>query len=144
MNTTKSKLISSLLILTLCVTMFVGSTYAWFTDSAVSAGNKIQAGTLDVALEVLNKTSGDWEPVEDDEPLFNYSLWEPGYTEATVLKVKNEGSLALKWNANLVSYVPINEKLAKVIDVYVQMRIQHVKKWLPGTEKELCMTSLTI
>ena len=47
---TKRALVLSLLSMLLCVSMLVGSTYAWFTDTATTAVNKIQAGTLDVAL----------------------------------------------------------------------------------------------
>jgi predicted ribosomally synthesized peptide with SipW-like signal peptide len=35
--------------------MLIGSTFAWFTDSVTSAGNKIQSGTLKVDLELLDK-----------------------------------------------------------------------------------------
>ena len=44
------KFLKSALSLLLCVSMLIGSTFAWFTDSVTSAGNKIQAGTLDVQL----------------------------------------------------------------------------------------------
>jgi len=62
MNTkrsTKSALISSLLILTLCVSMMVGTTYAWFTDTVTSGSNKIVAGTLDVQLLMKTDSAGD-------------------------------------------------------------------------------------
>ena len=90
MNTTKSKLLSSLLILTLCVTMFVGSTYAWFTDSVTSAGNKIQAGTLDVGLLHYDKDAGTWIEISDSkEAIFAYENWEPGYMQVKMLEVVN-------------------------------------------------------
>lgn len=116
-NTTKSKLLSSLLILVLCVTAFFGSTYAWFTDSVTSTGNKIVAGELKVDLEVLE--NGQWHSIKNSkEALFNYDKWEPGYTDVTILKVENEGTLALKWNAQFVSDAALTG-LADVIDVYV-------------------------
>ncbi len=34
----------------MCVSMLVGTTFAWFTDTASTGVNKIQAGTLDVQL----------------------------------------------------------------------------------------------
>jgi len=116
---TKSKLISSLLVLCLCVTMFVGSTYAWFTDSVTSVGNKIQSGTLKVDLEVLNDAGTEWKSIkESKDPLFTYDKWEPGYTDVTILKIENEGTLALKWFAKFVSSEDLGI-LADVIDVYV-------------------------
>ena len=47
---TKRALILSLLSMLLCVSMLVGSTYAWFTDTATTGVNKILAGNLDVKL----------------------------------------------------------------------------------------------
>ncbi len=49
-KSTKRALLSSVVALLLCFSMLLGTTFAWFTDSATSAGNKIQAGTLDVQL----------------------------------------------------------------------------------------------
>ena len=47
---TKSALFSSVVALLLCFTMLLGTTFAWFTDSASTSVNKIQAGTLDIQL----------------------------------------------------------------------------------------------
>ena len=117
-KSTKRALLMSGLALIMCVAMLAGSTFAWFTDSVTSAGNKIQAGTLKLDLELLND-AGVFESIKDNrDPLFNYNRWEPGYTEVKVLKVENEGSLALKWVAKFTSQKELS-KLAEVIDVYV-------------------------
>ena len=49
---TKRALLTSVMALVMCVVMLVGTTFAWFTDTASTAVNKIQAGNLDVALEM--------------------------------------------------------------------------------------------
>ena len=117
-KSTKRVLISSVLSLVLCVVMLIGTTFAWFTDSVTSAGNKIQAGTLKIDLELLDKETG-WVSIKEEKtPIFDYSLWEPGYTDVKILKVENEGSLALKWMAKFVSENELSI-LANVIDVYV-------------------------
>ena len=117
---TKRALLSSVLALFLCFAMLIGSTFAWFTDSVTSSGNKIMSGTLEVDLELLDKTSGEWKSIKEDETaLFNYEKWEPGYTEVKMLKVENEGTLALKWKAKFVSSSELGI-LADVIDVYVR------------------------
>ena len=117
-KSTKRALLLSALSLLVCVSMLVGSTFAWFTDSVTSAGNKIQAGTLKVDLELLDK-DGKWKSIkESNAPIFNYDKWEPGYTDVKILKVENEGNLALKWYAKFVSANEISI-LADVIDVYV-------------------------
>lgn len=119
---TRHALLTSLMALLLCFTMLLGTTYAWFTDSVTSEGNKIQAGTLKIDLEMLTKkTDGttEWNSIKEDKtPIFDYQLWEPGYTSVKVLKVENEGNLALKWKATLVAPAGLSE-LADVIDVYV-------------------------
>ena len=100
MNTTKSKLFSSLLIMALCVTMFAGSTYAWFTDSVTSANNIIRTGNLDVKVNYKTASMDDWAPLEPGTKLFNPegdALYEPGYTEVVALEIVNAGNLALKY-----------------------------------------------
>ena len=52
-RTTKRAMLFSVLALVLCMSMFVGTTYAWFTDSVTSANNVITAGNLDVTMEWL-------------------------------------------------------------------------------------------
>ena len=56
-KTTKRALLSSVLAMLICITMLIGTTFAWFTDTASTAVNKIQAGTLNVALEMFDGTN---------------------------------------------------------------------------------------
>lgn len=93
---TRRALLMSVLSLVLCVSMLVGTTFAWFTDSVTSARNTIQSGNLDVELKYWDGDS--YEDVTASTKLFDdAALWEPGYTEVTYLQVKNAGSLALKY-----------------------------------------------
>ena len=116
-RSTKRALLTSALALIMCVSMLVGSTFAWFTDSVTSSGNKIQAGTLKIDLELLE--DGSWTSIKNSgKAIFNYDKWEPGYTDVKILKIENEGSLALKWMAKFISANELS-KLADVIDVYV-------------------------
>ena len=118
-KSTKRALLTSVLSLVLCMAMLIGTTFAWFTDSATSSNNKIQAGTLQIDLELLDKESGSWSSIKkSNEAIFDYNLWEPGYTDVKILKVENEGNLALKWMAKFISVNELTD-LAKVIDVYV-------------------------
>ena len=48
---TKRALLTSVMALVMCVVMLVGTTFAWFTDTASTAVNKIVAGNLKVDLE---------------------------------------------------------------------------------------------
>ena len=47
---TKRALLTSVMALVMCVVMLVGTTFAWFTDTASTAVNKIQAGNLKVDI----------------------------------------------------------------------------------------------
>ena len=113
------KLVSLLTSVVAIITLFamlVGSTFAWFTDTTASYGNKIQSGTLKVDLELLDKEDGWVSLKENNQEIFDYDLWEPGYTDVKILKVENEGTLALKWKAQFVSQTALSI-LADVIDV---------------------------
>ena len=117
---TKRALLSSVMALFLCFAMLLGTTYAWFTDSVTSSNNIIKTGNLIVDLEVLDKDAGTWTSVKESKAaIFDYDNWEPGYVQTKVLRVQNEGTLALKWKATLVSENGVSD-LAKVIDVYVK------------------------
>ena len=101
---TKRALVLSLLSMLLCVSMLIGSTYAWFTDTATTAVNKIQAGTLDVALEMSTDNGATWTKAEGKTLNFMTAdnreeiLWEPGCTYALpLLRVVNRGNLSLKY-----------------------------------------------
>ena len=110
-KTTKRALVMSLVSLFLCFTMLLGTTYAWFTDSVTSAGNKIMAGTLDIQLFMHTET-GAVEITDESAPIFGpgslaqnnaaETLWEPGKTQVVYFSIKNNGSLDLKYKVDLI------------------------------------------
>ena len=108
MTKTKRALLMSALALTLCVSMLIGSTFAWFTDSVTSANNIIKSGNLDVELYYQAEGQTNWTKVTDTTNVFGDALWEPGHTEVVKLKVVNEGTLALKYQlgVNIASETP--------------------------------------
>ena len=120
MRGTKRSLLMSGLALLLCVSMLIGSTFAWFTDSVTSAGNIIKSGTLEISMNWADgkeaPASATWKNAADGA-IFNNDKWEPGYTEARHIAVKNEGTLALKYQLTIVPTGEVS-KLAEVIDVY--------------------------
>ncbi len=120
---TKRALLASSLSVLLCLTMLIGSTFAWFTDTASTAVNTIQAGSLDVALEMKN-AEGEWVTAEGQTLSFKKAaggvnqsvLWEPGATyELPTLRIRNNGSLALKYKI-VISGLTGDAKLLEVID----------------------------
>ena len=102
-KSTKRALLGSVMAMVLCLAMLVGATFAWFTDTASTGVNKIQAGNLDVALE-MKDAAGKW--VSAEGKTLNWVkaaageqvLWEPGCTYTLPeLRVVNNGNLALKY-----------------------------------------------
>ncbi len=98
-KSTKRALLTSVLALLMCVAMLIGTTFAWFTDTASTGVNKIQAGNLDVKL-MYSTDMQTWKEATDQTKLFDdNALWEPGYTQVVYLKIVNAGKLALKYEA---------------------------------------------
>lgn len=99
-KSTKKALLLSLLSLMVCVSMLIGTTFAWFTDSVTSGRNTIQSGNLDVELYFAAKADAadsEWQKVDGRTDIFGYNNWEPGYTKVVYFKIVNNGSLALKY-----------------------------------------------
>ena len=101
---TKRALLTSVMALVMCVVMLVGTTFAWFTDTASTGVNKIVSGNLNVDIigadgdshiEKLDFTKATGAEVEN-------LLWEPGCRYLTVgFRIANKGNLALKWKAEI-------------------------------------------
>ena len=99
-KSTKRALISSALAILMCVAMLIGTTFAWFTDTASTGVNKIVAGNLDIEVE-YTLDGEEWKDLDGATDIFQKGLWEPGHTEVVALKFKNNGNLALKYNINM-------------------------------------------
>ena len=122
-KSTKRALISSALAILMCVAMLIGTTFAWFTDTASTAVNKIQAGNLKVDLE-MQTPDGNWVSAKGETLEFKTAdnrdadqiLWEPGCTyELPKLRVVNKGNLALKYKIQITG-IQGDAKLNEVID----------------------------
>ncbi len=120
MKNTKKALLLSCLTLLLCLSMLVGSTFAWFTDSASTSVNSITSGTLDVVLEMwdgknwVNAEGGNLDFIKADGS--KEILWEPGCTYVLPkLRIRNNGNLALKFDVAITG-IAGDAKLNEVID----------------------------
>lgn len=97
MKSTKIHLILSTVSFVLCIAMFVGTTFAWFTDSVKSGKNNIASGNLDIELLHYTDNAEEAKSVDDETALFNVDVWEPGVIAYENFIVKNAGNLALKY-----------------------------------------------
>ena len=119
----KRSLLVSAIALTLTAALLIGSTFAWFTSTASTGVNKIQAGNLKVDLE-MSTDGTNWVSAEGQTLTFKTQdnrdadqiLWEPGCTyELPQLRVVNKGNLALKYKIQITG-IQGDAKLNKVID----------------------------
>ena len=104
-KSTKRALISSTLAILMCAAMLIGTTFAWFTDTASTGVNKIVSGKLDVVLEM--NIGGEWVDANGKTLPFLVAgeipaegteiLWEPGCTyRVPELRIRNNGNLSLQ------------------------------------------------
>ena len=130
---TKRALLTSVMALVMCVVMLVGTTFAWFTDTASTGVNKIQAGNLDVALEMWdgekwvdaeNQTLNFLQKQGEKQVPSEDILWEPGCRyQLPELRVVNKGNLALKYKIQITG-IQGSAKLNEVIDWTMTMGSQ--------------------
>ncbi len=118
----KSTLLMSGVSILLSGAMLVGTTFAWFHDTAESAENTITAGTLDVDLEYNSENitgAGDanWKSAKDT-PIFkpeDTQKWEPGKMVFSYpIRIVNKGTKALKYKIT-VKTVEDSDNLSEVI-----------------------------
>ena len=140
-KTAKRSLLMSALAMVMCLSMLIGSTFAWFTDSVTNGVNKIESGNLDVALYHQNYVeslaagtpsgigiAGTPAAVEANTELFlnedgKTILWEPGAVAFENFRVANEGKLALKYElrvtVNNPTKTPAGLDLGDALSLYI-------------------------
>ena len=128
MKSKKSALLLSFTSLLICFAMLVGSTFAWFTDTATTGVNQIKSGTLDVDIvdaedttKSLDKQTLQWVRAKDGtgekETVDSAEiLWEPGCTyQLQSFRIANKGNLALKYKIQITG-IQGDAKLNEVIE----------------------------
>ena len=124
-KSTKRALVTSALAILMCVAMLIGTTFAWFTDTASTGVNKIQAGNLDIELQ-MKDNDGNWVNAEGKTLPFlvegkipaegTQILWEPGCTYyVPEVRVFNKGKLAVKFEY-VNELLGVTGKLAEVLE----------------------------
>ena len=120
---TKRALLTSVMALVMCVVMLLGTTFAWFTDTATTSVNTIKSGNLDVQMQVQNDR-GEWIDAKEIPLTWVKNaagngqklLWEPGASyDLTTFRIANIGSLNLKYKV-IISGAAGDTMLLDVID----------------------------
>lgn len=104
---TRRALLSSALVILMCVAMLIGTTFAWFTDTASTGVNRIQAGKLDVDIvnaagtDSITGSSLSFKSA-DNTTVGENIKWEPNCTYRTEgFQIKNAETLALKYKVTV-------------------------------------------
>ena len=119
----KRALLLSVLSMVICVSMLIGSTFAWFTDSATANVNTIKSGDLDVEIVKADgsELTGALKWVAKDGRAQDKILWEPGCEyNLESFKIKNAGDLALKYKV-VISGLTGDATLLEAIDFTVKV-----------------------
>lgn len=155
-SNTKRALLSSVLAMILCLGLLIGTTFAWFTDSVTSSGNKIKAGTLDIQLLMDGDVDGTYDDISNNNsPIFGEgsiaqnnnaeTLWEPGKTQVAYLAIKNNGNLALKYTVGL-DVQNVSKNLYEVMEYAIvpDADANHkVTSWTSGNSVEVGTQSVS-
>jgi predicted ribosomally synthesized peptide with SipW-like signal peptide len=112
----KKALICSVMSLVMCLSMLVGTTFAWFTDSVTNNVNQIVSGNLDVELwhtKNYSEDATDMEVVNETTALYDEllwadwsvnprpTLWQPDVESFEEFHIENKGSLPLKYKFSI-------------------------------------------
>lgn len=118
--------LTSLLCMIVCVTMFLGTTFAWFTSSVTNNQNVITVGTLQADLLLWRDTGGTIKVSLHDNSTIkvfssNDEAWTPGMGYTRTLTVKNEGTLPFAYTLSLKSdnITTFEKDVAKQFVVFV-------------------------
>lgn len=138
MSKSKKKTLGiAIILIVLCIALFIGGTYALFSDN-ITKENHLQAGTLEIGLQrtsltktYLDETTGylkeytDSEVVDftnaTEENVFGIESDElvvPGSAYEAKMKITNKGSVAFSYIIKLKLKTDVNE-LAKQMKIYV-------------------------
>ena len=107
----------------ICVSMLVGSTFAWFTDSATANVNAIKSGDLDVEIVKADgsELTGALKWVKAAGHENETILWEPGCQyNLEGFKIINKGNLAFKYKV-VISGLTGDSRLLEVIKFTVKI-----------------------
>lgn len=99
----RRSLILSVISLVVCISMFVGTTFAWMTDSIKSGENRIVAGNLDVAINVYDSVSKAYRTIGNNSLFDVNEQWEPDTVKVAYVEIKNNGTIAIDYSFNIIS-----------------------------------------
>ncbi|HEY8364441.1 MAG TPA: hypothetical protein VIK84_02605 [Haloplasmataceae bacterium] len=92
----KKTLFSLGLMCLFSLTLFLGTTYAWFSETIVVSNNAIRTGTFDIEFLITDPNDEilTWYDLDTEESkIFDCDYLYPGYSESKILKISNTGEI---------------------------------------------------
>ena len=121
----KKALIPSLIALALCFAMLLGTTFAWFTDTAETGTNVIASGNLSIDLFAKTAYADEYAEVTNETVLLGDDIiWEPGYTAVIYAKIVNTGNLAIKYTNKIVTTGTVGDLADAILVYYVPSEVE--------------------
>ena len=134
---TKKVIIASIVAMFLCFATLFGTTVAWFTDSVSNTNNIIKSGNVDVELWHTHCIDTQFgygyyddvaEEVDGTTALFVNAdkspiLWEPGAEVGETFRIKNVGTLALKYEFRIKPVAKTSTEDGKSLADIIAMQV---------------------
>ncbi len=111
---TKRALFTSVLSMLLCVSMLLGSTFAWFTDTASTNVSTITAGNLDIQLLDADGNTLEGQTLELAGDNVSKYIEPNGTYEFETITIKNGGNVNLKYKV-VITGISGDAELLKVL-----------------------------
>lgn len=104
----KYALFRSMTALFLCLVMWIGTTYAWLTQTMTTEKNILVSGNMDVELQyaktdsrITNIEDLEWRTVGPGDELFKEVGWVPSDLDIVYLRVVNKGQIDVMYELNV-------------------------------------------
>ncbi len=131
MKSKKFSLIACAASIVLSAGALIGTSYAWFSDSASNKGNIIQAGTFGIELEMYDAEQDKYVPAEnadgsvDGVHLFEGTNWQGDDYQVAYLSLVNTGSIDLDFRLDFNITEPSDDgdayHLSDILESFINM-----------------------
>ena len=134
-TTTKIALLATAILLFIWSILGAGASLAWFADETPVVKNIFNFSRFEIEVTYKDEESISYKPVEIDTNIFGFeSIYEPGYTRISYLKVKNIGTVDIKYKLSLDVRRVVNATSAEGTEIYLPDYIKYGVRFADGEE----------
>jgi predicted ribosomally synthesized peptide with SipW-like signal peptide len=123
----KKTLLSAALMMVFSVTMLLGTTYAWWSETIEVNNNQISTGKLEMTatyidpFNIVKDEDGKdiWYDFESGKSLFEVIKLEPGFDTTRDVNIKNDGTIPMVFKAS--STLSGDEELNEALKLQINL-----------------------